>query len=363
LDPAFLPAKSALREFWMDDAARARTVLENYALSVRRLSPLAGGLINRTFLVDAEEGQFILQALHPIFKAPVHIDIEAVTRHVLKKGLTTPLLVRTPAGALCVEISGGEVWRVLTHVPARTHAKLTSAKLARSAGALVGLFHRATADLEHVFCFRRAGVHDTAAHLQVLQTALDAHIGHRLYDRIAPLGESILKAALALPPLDLELTRIAHGDLKVSNLLFDDADAGVCLVDLDTLGRMPLAHEMGDAWRSWCNPATEDEPAPAFDLGFFEASAEAYLATMGDSVSAEERDQLVTGTATITLELSARFCADALRESYFGWNPAKFPDRSTHNLIRAMGQFALYQSLSHVQAKAEAIVKSLGTPC
>ena len=37
-----------------------------------------------------------------------------------------------------------------------------------------------------------------------------------------------------------------------------DADRALCLIDLDTLAHMPVALELGDALRSWCNPATED---------------------------------------------------------------------------------------------------------
>ena len=53
-----------------------------------------------------------------------------------------------------------------------------------------------------------------------------------------------------------------HGDPKISNLMFArDSDRGLCLIDLDTLGPMPIALELGDALRSWCNPAAEDARA------------------------------------------------------------------------------------------------------
>lgn len=44
------------------------------------------------------------------------------------------------------------------------------------------------------------------------------------------------------------------------------------IVSLDTVGRMPLHREFGDAWRSWCNPGGEDQTAATFDMDVFAAS-------------------------------------------------------------------------------------------
>ena len=51
------------------------------------------------------------------------------------------------------------------------------------------------------------------------------------------------------------------------------------------------------------------------------------------------------GVEWVSLELAARFAADALAESYFGWNAARFPGRGEHNLVRARGQWSLHQAL------------------
>jgi len=316
-----------------------------------KVSALEGGLINRTFRVETATAVFVLQALHPIFKAELHTDIEAVTSHLAQKGLVTPRLLRTKDGALFQRDADGIVWRGMTFVNAVAFAKLPNLALAREAGALVGRFHQATNDLVHTFAFQRLGVHDTPAHLRKLEAALSQLKSHVHYTTIAPVGEEILERAHALKPIDQSRTRIVHGDLKVSNLLFDDAGKGVCLVDLDTLGRMPLAYEMGDAWRSWCNPLGEDVSETRFDLALFSESAKGYLAVA--HVDRQHRETLVAGIETIALELSARFCADALLEVYFGWNAQKYPDRSTHNLVRASGQLSLARSIDTQRATIE----------
>ena len=59
----------------------------------------------------------------------------------------------------------------------------------------------------------------------------------------------------------------------------------------------------------------------------------------------DERRALLLGVEWVSLELAARFAADALRESYFGWDAARFPGRGEHNLVRARGQWSLHQAL------------------
>ena len=146
-----------------------------------------------------------------------------------------------------------------------------------------------------------------------------------------------------------------HGDPKLNNLLFDPrTGAGLCLVDLDTLGRMPVVLELGDALRSWCNPAGEDGDPVVFSLPFFTAAMAGYAAVAGDWLLPGERESVVTGTETIVLELAARFCTDALNESYFGWNPARYPSRGEHNFQRAVRQLALFHSLQGQREAAAA---------
>ena len=96
------------------------------------------------------------------------------------------------------------------------------------------------------------------------------------------------------------------------------------LVDLDTLAPMPLGFELGDAWRSWCNPRGEDSIEAIFDLQVFAASLDGYLAGVGRALDEKERAALLGGVEWVSVELAARFCADALQERYFGWDARRF---------------------------------------
>lgn len=322
--------------------------------------PYGRGLINDTFLLDGEAGRCVLQRLHPVFGPAVHHDIEAVTRHLARKGMVTPRLIPADDGALWVERPTPErveVWRAQTFVPDLvTHDRPARDEDVAEAGALVGRFHRAVADLEHEYRFTRPGVHDTRAHLAALTKSVEKGRAHALYDRVAPLADEIAGAAEALPDLGAFRKRHAHGDLKLSNLLFDAEGRGVCLVDLDTVGRMALPFELGDALRSWCNPSGEDATDCAVSVERVGLAVTGYAREAGRVVDRAEAEVLVDGLATICAELAARFAADALDERYFGWDPSRHPTRGAHNLVRALGQWSLARSVIARQRELRARV-------
>ncbi|MFM2151747.1 MAG: hypothetical protein RL199_182 [Pseudomonadota bacterium] len=321
-----------------------------------RVRPFGTGLINRTFLVESPHGKWVLQQLHPVFGGVVNEDIDAVTAHLAARGLVTTRLERTGDGHLWVDDVEGRPWRVLTFVAGMSSDTVASPAHAAEAGRLVARFHAGVSDLAHAYRHVRPSVHDTSRHLATLEAALSEHRDHRLYETVAPVAQSLLTAARDLPGFGSMPLRHVHGDLKISNLLFDDAGRGLCLVDLDTLGRMPWVHEMGDALRSWCNPAGEDVTDARVDAALFEGAVRGY-ASGTDHVTGEERERLVSGLSAISLELSARFLADALNERYFGWNASKYATRGDHNLARALGQWSLHRSVEASRPALERIVR------
>lgn len=336
----------------MNEGCVPAAVLERYrALKGLPSRPLSGGLINDTYIVEGAATKAVVQRLHPVFEGQVNEDIDVITRHIAARGLVTPRLIRADDGSAFVE-HDGRPWRSLTFVEGESFARLRSPAMARAAGALVGRFHAALSDLEHTYAFSRGNVHDTKRHLTALEEALATHPSHPLFDEVQALSAPLLEAGRTLPDLSSQPLRHSHGDLKVSNLLFDEAGRGVCLVDLDTLSLMIWPFELGDALRSWCNPGGEDAGEVRFDLDLFAAALEGYAAA-GVPVSAAERDALVDGVRTICLELSARFLADALNEGYFGFDEARFSSRGEHNLVRGRGQWALFSSLTAAREEAQ----------
>jgi Ser/Thr protein kinase RdoA (MazF antagonist) len=308
--------------------------------------PLGTGLINRTFLARTAAGEpRVLQQLNPVFPAEVNEDIEAVTAHLAAHGLLTPRLLRTRDGHLSVPGPGGG-WRAMTYIPGRVLDAVETPAEAGSAGRLLARFHRALDDLDYTFRHRRPPVHEPARHLAALAATLEAHPGHRLYAQASELAMQIFAAAKALPALPATPPRVVHGDPKISNLVFAaDGPEALCMLDLDTLGEMPLPFELGDAMRSWCSVSSEDEPEGRFCAERFAAAVAGYGAEAAGWWTEAEHSAVLPATAAIQVELAARFCADSLNESYFGWNADRFPTRGDHNLARARGQLALHRDL------------------
>jgi Ser/Thr protein kinase RdoA (MazF antagonist) len=318
------------------------------------IAPLSGGLINATYGVYRDRQPVaVVQRLHPIFGAAVNLDLERITHALATAGLVTPLLVRTVAGAPCIEVEH-RVWRALTWVDGVAVHAVPSLEYARAGGELVGQFHRALVDLDYDYAFTRTGVHDTAAHLARLRDRVDRSA---TVDEAVDLGHAILAAAHHRPPLPSFARRHGHGDLKISNLLFSDGAPviGRALVDLDTLGKHPLAFELGDAMRSWCNPRGEDAGAVGFDLAIFAAAMAGWREVTGELTTGEERAAVVAGLETVCLELAARFAVDVFDDDYFGWDPTRFVSRRAHNLVRARGQLALAAAVAAARTEAISI--------
>lgn len=305
---------------------------------------LSGGLINASWRVrDARGDVAVVQRLNTqIFGPEVHLDLHAVTEHLAAKGLATPRLIQTQTGSMWFEHASG-VYRALTWIGDATLHRFTSLAQARSAAVLVARFHGALRDFDRPFSHVREGAHDVGRHLLGLRDAVDCRKGHPLHAEVASLSDALEAAWERLSPqLPQGLPkRVIHGDLKVSNIRFEEGQA-LALVDLDTLARGTLDVELGDALRSWCNRASEDSAAPAFDEALFSAASGAYVAEARRwGLSDVEASAIRPGVARVALTLAARFARDALEERYFGWDRARFGSAGEHNLLRARGQAAL----------------------
>lgn len=339
---------------WRENAT---AVLAHYAIQVREFARIPQGLINLTLRVEAGDGErFVLQRLHAVFGDGVNANLVQVTEHLRRAGLLTPELVRTRAGKLSVPMPDG-LWRMLSFVDGQALDALANPQQARSAGGLLGRFHAALCDFDAVLASERPPVHELERHLRHLTAVRARHPAHRHAARVDDLAARLATLLPQVSPFCCAPLRLMHGDPKISNLLFDTtATQAQCLIDLDTLAYMPLAYELGDAFRSWCNPASEDAADARFDLSLFEAAVEGYSAAARQFVTRAEIAAIVPATLAIYLELAARFLADALDERYFAWDSSRYPGRAEHNLARAAGQLAAAASLIARRTQAEAII-------
>ena len=319
--------------------AHIRDVLAAYAISPARVRPVEGGLINKTYRVtDVNGAEYILQAVNSMFPPEVNLDIDVVTRHLEKSGILTPRLLPDRHGMLFYR-EPGQTWRLFSYISGNIHQRLKQPGQARAAGAMLGRLHAGLALLDYELQTSRPGTHDTSRHTLHLKNTLENNRRHTRYSALKPLGETILVRLEQLPRLPAVAGRLVHGDPKISNFIFTSDDREVkCMVDFDTLNKMPVYLELGDALRSWCNPSGEDTTDGYFSMAHCRAALRGYAGHAGALLTRAEWLAIPPATLTIYLELAARFCADALNEDYFSWDPERFSSHSEHSEIRARGQ-------------------------
>jgi hypothetical protein len=133
---------------------------------------------------------------------------------------------------------------------------------------------------------------------------------------------------------------VTHNDTKLNNILFDkDTRKAIAVVDLDTVMPGLAAIDFGDAIRSGCATAAEDEgniEKVGVDVERYTAFKESWLGSCGNILNATEKETLKDGAVIITLEQGLRFLTDYLEgDIYYKIS------RDKHNLDRTRNQLKL----------------------
>jgi Ser/Thr protein kinase RdoA (MazF antagonist) len=139
------------------------------------------------------------------------------------------------------------------------------------------------------------------------------------------------------------LQRVTHHDTKISNVLFDKEQRGICVIDLDTLMPGYFISDVGDMMRTYLSVAGEEEKD--FSLisvreDYFLAIVDGYSSEMRNDLTEEERKWFVFAGKFMIYMQAIRFLADHLNDDiYYG---AKYEG---HNFIRANNQLCLLDRL------------------
>lgn len=327
-------------------------------------SELNSGHINDTFLVKTDGAKnYILQRVnHKIFKdVPGLVNNKVLTSKHLKSKypnlseneLSEKVLsfVKTKNTDYYYLKKGGDFWNVMIFIDnSVTHEIVKDKEIAYEGGKLLGEFLNLTADFDSSQLIDVIpNFHDMSFRYKQYAAALQSASKKRLFKAekytttVAELKEEMhilqnLKEAGKIS------VRVTHNDTKISNALFDTNNKGICMIDTDTVMSGIIHYDFGDAIRTICNTAAEDEKDLSkveFNLEYYKAYKKGFLEQTKNSLSETELTYLPLAVKTMIFIMALRFLTDYLNDDvYYKTN---YPE---HNLNRAKNQFKLIESFT-----------------
>jgi Ser/Thr protein kinase RdoA (MazF antagonist) len=335
--------------------------------------PTGSGNVNDTYLAifrnTFEEYQLILQRINSkVFPDPALImkNLRVVSAHVHRKleedgdradrVWQMPKIVRTRDGSDFFVDEEGSFWRVITRIPSATaYDEAQSVEHARECGTVLGYFHWLLSDISHDgIADPLPGFHITPGYLAAYDRVLESVPAAK--ERLTSSMEARRMAAFVDKRREFASTlqnalvcgelrkRMMHGDPKVNNIMIDDfTGKGSAMIDLDTISPGLVHYDFGDAVRSICNPAGEEETnlgKVVLDLELCEAFCKGYLEQAEMFMSEADKKYLYDAVRLITFELGLRFFGD-----YLAGNVYFKTTYTEQNLHRARVQFKLCESI------------------
>ncbi|MBR2837626.1 MAG: aminoglycoside phosphotransferase family protein [Kiritimatiellae bacterium] len=352
------------------------------------LRPFGNGNINDTFLAiyrnTFTETQVIMQKVNRrVFPNPEAImaNMHEITKHCHEKlevdaasgaddrVWQMPRIIKAKDSRDYVTDENGDVWRVITRImSARAFDVAQGPEHAMECGATLGHFHYLISDMPpDSITDPLPGFHITSGYLAAYDATLRDESARTLLGasmearRLAKFIEERRDLAVSLERAEAggELVkRMFHGDPKVNNIMIDDVTGkGTAMIDLDTVSPGLIHMDFGDALRSICNPAGEEETDLAkvvFDEDLCTAFCKGYMREAGSFLTDADRDYLYDAIRLLPFELGLRFFQD-----YLAGNVYFKTTQPEQNLNRARVQFRLCESVEARERSIRSVLKRL----
>lgn len=345
------------------------TVARHYVSGDRFIdvTPLGQGLINDTYRIASEAGNWVLQRLNAeVFPEPFKVmeNLLTLSDHVQRKAfkqgsLQIPLPIFTVDGQAYHLDAEGQFWRAIECIePSESRQTLQNDLEAAQVGWALGHFHRLCSDLP------TEALHDTIpgfhitphyyqCYLQCFQHSSRVDTDSIVNDCVDFIARHQSRVAwIETPRLEGKLCdRVIHGDPKLNNFLFrPNTDTIISLIDLDTVKPGLPHYDIGDCLRSCCRDPRDNR----FDLRRAQIILRSYLQEAGAFFESQDYDYLYSAIWLIPFELGIRFFSDYLSgDRYFKTTSAK------ENLHRAQAQFALCDSIESQKVELEQTISDL----
>jgi hypothetical protein len=346
------------------------TILKTYGLepSLYQIVPFGSGLINYTWKITDQqnEDKFILQQINKnVFQSPFQIaeNIDKVSEYlaVNNPGYFFPAPLLSPSGQSIIKHTDGEYYRLLPFV--KNSVTITTVQTSGEAFEAASQFAQFTcllsefntAELHYIL----PGFHDLAERFKQFLQAIKTASPGRLIKAQGAIDKALQEEDIAkdyekIVKRKLIPLRVIHHDTKISNVLFDAAGKGICVIDLDTVMPGYYISDVGDMMRTYLSPYSEEEQDHnklSVREDFFEAIATGYFNNMGAILTEAEKSFFVYAGKFMIYMQALRFLTDYLNnDTYYG---SSYPG---HNLVRAQNQLVLLEKYVEKESRFEQII-------
>ena len=344
------------------------TIFKEFGIDTNApVKPFGSGLINNTWLISGNENDLILQRInHHVFKQPFDIanNIRLICEYVKANHPDYPFTCprKTIAGDEMTFVGDAGYFRLFPFIKnSHTTDVVISPSQAYEAAKQFGRFTNLLSEFPvEDLKITLPDFHNLPLRYVQFETAIKEGNKERIKQSSALI--SFLKGHYEIVSISEQISnnpgfkkRVTHHDSKISNVLFDENDQGLCVIDLDTVMPGFFISDFGDMMRTYLSPVSEEEK----DLSkieirdeYFKAIADGYLSEMGNELSATEKKYLVYAGKFMIYMQALRFLTDHLNNDvYYG---AKYEG---HNFIRASNQATL---LKKVMEKEKLLQKIIG---
>lgn len=312
-------------------------------------SAIDNGLINHTYLVEAQNKNYILQQINTdIFKNPQSIiDNHLVINFVLKNSdykRKIVDLISTNTGEFLVN----KHWRMTEFIENTvSHLKVPNPETAFEAAKCFSEFYSVLnaedLDLKETI----PGFINFEKRISDYKIALKNATEERKIN--AKKEIDFINSHLNLPEKWLELQnenalpkRIIHADPKISNILFDKNGNASAVIDLDTTMTSTLLYDFGDMIRSYCNLTDEDDAflENNFTREIYDSVKRGFLFHLENILSETEKENLDYAPKVVIYIQAVRFLTDYLNGNIY--YAIKYEN---HNLDRTRNQVNLLKNI------------------
>jgi hypothetical protein len=363
------PALKGIIKFEFSNTPMLIAILTAFGLNStdHTVEPFGSGLINHTWKVTGENRSYILQLINKsVFKSPQAIaDNLLLLENYFKANHPDYLFAaHLPAnnGNYLVE-ANDEYYRLTPFIKnSHTVDAITRPEQAFEAAKQFGKFSRLLNNFDAgQLQYTLPDFHNLNLRFQQFQTALKNAGAERLsqaHDEINAIQDhativDIYSKLVADKQIPL---RVTHHDTKISNVLFDNNDKGLCVIDLDTVMPGYYISDVGDMMRTYLSPVTEEErdlDQVQINEANFIAIYNGYMQEMGGVLTEFEKSLFIYAGKFMIYMQAVRFLADYLNGDIY--YPTQYPG---HNLARAKNQLTLLNKYTAHEEKFKTLINN-----